>query len=512
MIEKRNFFNFTKVPFAEYEEYKKKGFLVDEHKIEKNIYHIALIIFIIYGIISLYLFYKLRKSYIIRQRHFMLTFVGGIATFINIIIGFLPQLIPVPCSLTLFSANIMNTFINLVFLMRSFRIILNYHLNLFKVSTINKKRKFHDNNNMHDGIVDPNSYLLKMSKKINRIIISIIIIPTLIALIATMILYGTDYENMNKSCPLFQAEDSLISLKENKAERVYIIVIIFGGIFIVSNLATAIALMYVKDSNKYGIKFECLSVSILVFLCSIFNIILQKLAFPKANEKAWKFILNVFEATKGGKMVFTVVSIYMFFISITLPVISYFKAKKLKNKYFQDPMNSLQYFYKVLNTPALINELKKIAIKEFSVENVLFWENYQLLKKMVYCYQLEYNKAIEMGDERLVSQYDFEGYYQQIQNYSTSSQDNYVYDPSMLIPKEIMPYYMSFYHMFIDFNGPAVVNISSRTIKKIFNEICIYPTVGIYDDAVQEVVELMYYSLYPILLKQNKEHMANTLS
>jgi len=62
--------------------------------------------------------------------------------------------------------------------MRSFRIILNYHLNLFKVSTINKKRKFHDNNNMHDGIVDPNSYLLKMSKKINRIIISIIIIPT----------------------------------------------------------------------------------------------------------------------------------------------------------------------------------------------------------------------------------------------------------------------------------------------------------------------------------------------
>jgi len=110
-------------------------------------------------------------------------------------------------------------------------------------------------------------------------------------------------------------------------------------------------------------------------------------------------------------------------------------------------MNSLQYFYKVLNTPALINELKKIAIKEFSVENVLFWENYQLLKKMVYCYQLEYNKAIEMGDERLVSQYDFEGYYQQIQNYSTSSQDNYVYDPSMLIPKEIMPYYMSFYHM-----------------------------------------------------------------
>ncbi|OUM56489.1 hypothetical protein PIROE2DRAFT_65507 [Piromyces sp. E2] len=235
---------------------------------------------------------------------------------------------------------------------------------------------------------------------------------------------------MSKGCPLFKAEDSLLNLKANNALRVYKVVIISGGIFMIGNLLASIALMFVKDTNKYGLK----------------------------------------------------------------------------------PMNSLQYFYKVLNTPSLVNELRSIAIKEFAVENVLFWENYQILKKMIYRYQIEYKRAKEMGDENLVGQYDFEGYYQNIQNYTSSSEDNFSYDSTMLIPQEIMPYFLSFYHMFIDFNGPAVVNITSQTTKRIFNEICTYPTVGIFDVAAQEVVELMYYSLYPILLKQNEKHLANTLN
>ncbi|ORX43445.1 hypothetical protein BCR36DRAFT_303847, partial [Piromyces finnis] len=176
------------------------------------------------------------------------------------------------------------------------------------------------------------------------------------------------------------------------------------------------------------------------------------------------------------------------------------------------PMNSIQYFYKVLSTPSLVNELRDIAIKEFSVENVLFWENYQILKKMVYRYQMESKKAKDLGNEDLISEYDFEGYYQQIQGYSIPSIDDFSYDANMPVPKEIMPYYTSFYHMFIDYNGPAVVNITNRTIKNIFNEICTFPTVGIYDSAVDEVVELMYYSLYPILLKQNEKHIANTIN
>jgi len=111
-------------------------------------------------------------------------------------------------------------------------------------------------------------------------------------------------------------------------------------------------------------------------------------------------------------------------------------------------MSSIQYFYKVLNTPSLVNELRDIAIKEFCVENVLFWENYQILQTMAYRYQIELKKAQEQGDARILTQYDFEGYYQkQVQSFSVSSMDDYSYDPNTPVPKEILPYYTSFYYM-----------------------------------------------------------------
>jgi len=46
--------------------------------------------------------------------------------------------------------------------------------------------------------------------------------------------------------------------------------------------------------------------------------------------------LTLFEITKGGKMLFTVVSIYMLFASITLPVIQYYKAKTFSKEFIYD--------------------------------------------------------------------------------------------------------------------------------------------------------------------------------
>jgi len=50
----------------------------------------------------------------------------------------------------------------------------------------------------------------------------------------------------------------------------------------------------------------------------------------------------------------------------------------------------------------------------------------------------------------MINQYDFEGYYiQQMQSYTSSSSpsmDDYSYDPEMNVPKEILPFYSSFYH------------------------------------------------------------------
>jgi len=106
----------------------------------------------------------------------------------------------------------------------------------------------------------------------------------------------------------------------------------------------------------------------------------------------------------------------------------------------------------VLNTPSLVYQLRNIAIKEFSVENVLFWENYNVLKSLVTRYFIEYKKAEEMGNVDLLEQYDFDGYYhQQIQSYSRSSLDSYSYDSKIQVPKKIVPYYDRFYNTYVVF-------------------------------------------------------------
>jgi len=46
----------------------------------------------------------------------------------------------------------------------------------------------------------------------------------------------------------------MISFKNNKGEKVYIVVIIFGFFFMTFNFIFAILLINVKDVNKYGVK------------------------------------------------------------------------------------------------------------------------------------------------------------------------------------------------------------------------------------------------------------------
>jgi len=110
-------------------------------------------------------------------------------------------------------------------------------------------------------------------------------------------------------------------------------------------------------------------------------------------------------------------------------------------------MSSLQFFYKVLNTPSLVNELRNIAVKEFSVENVLFWENYKVLQEKTKNYQMYYNN--EFPSLKPDNRYNFDYYYYQLQqkNYAPDFLNNEVYDPNMPIPRELFSYYISFYHM-----------------------------------------------------------------
>ncbi|KAL6617307.1 hypothetical protein U3516DRAFT_826272 [Neocallimastix sp. 'constans'] len=510
-------FNTTRVNSQEFIEYLNTGYINnDDFKTVRNVYSVIFFTSMAFMVVSLVLFYKLRDSYIIRQRNFTLTFIGGICTFIDLFTSILPQLVYIHCLSLVSTSNMLNTLVNLIFLSRSLRVILFYHLNYFKVSTYSNEKLSRRMNCQAQKYVEPNNYLLVISKKINKIISAIIIIPTVISIIMTYALYFSD-PKMREECPVMEKQDALINMKQNRAGKLYIVFYVFSTMFMIFNAIFAFLLLFVKDVNKYGVKFECLSISIMVFIINLVNIILQRRASNqegifKYNKYPQRVFLDIYEITEGGRTLFCIVLIYMFFVSVSLPVIQYYSAMRTKNAYFQDPMSSLQYFYKVLKTPSLVNELREIAIREFSVENVLFWESYQVLQKMVNRYQIEYKRAKEIGNIESLNQYDFEKYYfQQMQNYSEGSEDNCSCDPNMPIPNELRPYFTQFYNMFVDRNGPSAVNISGKTIKKIYHEMCLFPTVSIFDDAKEEVVSMMYSSIFPILLKRNKKYMSNTL-
>ncbi|ORX43448.1 hypothetical protein BCR36DRAFT_251506, partial [Piromyces finnis] len=319
--------------------YLNDGFLTPENNVERIIYIILFIIFLIYGITSLTFFYLLRESYIIRQRGFSLTFSGGILTLINIIFGFIPQITEVPCAFTLFSANVINVAVNFIFLTRSYRVIFNYHFNIYKVSSINNKKI----KGTYDASIEPNSYLPKINRRINKLLFMIVVIPVLIAIFATLVIYFKYHEKLKNDCPLFgnyERSDAMLALKHNTGKELFRVVVFYGILFFVLSFINTIGLYFVKDANKYGIKFECMSVSIMVIVFNIINIVVQIFGSTESdagnlvkNEKKYKAFLAFFEKTKGGKILFTIVQVYMLFVSISLPVIHYYKARFNKNSY-----------------------------------------------------------------------------------------------------------------------------------------------------------------------------------
>ncbi|ORY22605.1 hypothetical protein LY90DRAFT_515453 [Neocallimastix californiae] len=126
-------FNTTRVNSQEFIEYLNTGYINnDDFKTVRNVYSVIFFTSMAFMVVSLVLFYKLRDSYIIRQRNFTLTFIGGICTFIDLFTSILPQLVYIHCLSLVSTSNMLNTLVNLIFLSRSLRVILFYHLNYFK--------------------------------------------------------------------------------------------------------------------------------------------------------------------------------------------------------------------------------------------------------------------------------------------------------------------------------------------------------------------------------------------
>lgn len=467
---------------------------------ERVIYLIVTALFTLFSIFAIGLLIYLRNWYIVRQRNFILTLFGGITSFIYGFSNLITQCFNTSCGEMLFITNIIGPLSYLIFISRSVRLIMLYKLNIYKVTTIKKGRMKGTNY----GDKEPNMYLNKIYQKVNKIILGIIIIPTLITIPVSIY-----FQRRSEFCFLNDYQDASSILGKYQMNhkgplKEFMIMQIFGNGLIILCIVLLYLMKDIQDSYKYGIKFDCLSTAIVCIIAQCLALLMNllKSKFGTENEFINKFALYF----KQGKVFYFIISAYMIFASIILPIYLCYRSSYEKNKYFNEPTHSLQYFYKILNSPSLIEELRTISIKEFSVENVLFWENYQVLQKMVYKYQIELRQAEILGNPQLIEQYNFEAYYQsQLQAYSVSSMEEYSYDPNMIVPEKLMPYYISFYHTFIDVSGPASVNISGRISRQIYNEFCTYPTIGIFDEAKNEIVEIMYSSVFPILLKQNRK-------
>jgi len=65
------------------------------------------------------------------------------------------------------------------------------------------------------------------------------------------------------------------------------------------------------------------------------------------------------------------------------------------------------------------------------------------------------------------------------------------------LDSRLVPYYISFYKAFIDPYGPVNVNISSDIAASIFKNLFNNPTVGVFDEAKNDVITSMFLTLYP---------------
>eukprot|EP00833_Pecoramyces_ruminatium_P000980 jgi/Orpsp1_1/1175012/evm.model.c7180000052308.1 len=239
--------------FANPLEHPRKQEYLDKKVIMENAYKIIFVIYVIIGLLSLIIFFRLRNWYIIKQRNFTLTFINGLFAFISGFVTLLLQFKTLPCGYTLYVSDVINPFYNSIFLSRSLRIVLLYQFNIFKVTAINKKRKIKEIAYM--GTQEPNYYLPKVYKKVNKIIYAVIIIPTVIAFCITVFMHSQKFE----SCPfIFENDQNAVEqLKGENGDEIsnlYALAQKFGIVLTLAMIIMVYFISRVKDSSKYGAK------------------------------------------------------------------------------------------------------------------------------------------------------------------------------------------------------------------------------------------------------------------
>ncbi|OUM68015.1 hypothetical protein PIROE2DRAFT_4439 [Piromyces sp. E2] len=473
--------------------------------------------------------------YIFKQRNFMLTFTGGIVNYICTATNSLSPIMKMPCSVAYYSATVANSFMQLCYVFRAFRLILLYKLNIFKVTILDENKFI--KNSKEGTLIEPNIYYKSIYKLVNKKLVWILytVIETVVAVIAITLhvianvkygpvcgltpvdinarinseIHGKEFIKKYNITNFTELEDNISTYYYMRPmlripEVLTVLFVLICVVITVIFLTTEI-----KDSKRFGIKFDCVSTAVItVIIGSVYLVLrwkMEKIIYSVDDEyknKDFRFYLKQFYLrTKQGLIFFVALNCYIQLTSVVIPLIQCIYTERKNKKYENKPINELQYFYKVLKQPELVEELKEIAIQEFSVENILFWENYCLLRNLVVKVTKHHK---EVGGT--VDNYNLFSLQDIIYSENSTSSDG-SYDANYPLLPQLVPYYNSFYYTFIDMDGPAAVNITDETITRIRYEFNTDPTVGIFDEALSEVVENMFFSIYPIFLNENSKRI-----
>jgi len=515
------------------------GIFINTNTISGKVYIVLNFLCFLYYIIPLIWIVKYRNWYIFKQRNFILTFIGGIANYISTASNSLTPIIKIPCSFAYYSATIATSIMQICYVFRAFRLILLYRLNIFKVTYINENKFI---KNLKEGtLIEPNIYYKSIYKLVNKKLawITLTVIETVVT-IAAVSLHLVAYAKHGPICGITPVD---INSKINSEPHGYEFInkynltsdfrklpdvstfyymksmfrlpdfLTFLFITVCIVITVIFATTEIKDSKTFGIKFDCLSSAIISIMVGVvyffFKFQMETImngVKPKTEEKTIFTKQQMYLRTKQGIIFFVIIGVFIQLTSVIIPLIQCVFTEHMNKKYESEPINELQYFYKVIKQPELVEELKAIAIQEFCVENVLFWENYCLLHKLVTRvtkHHKEVGGTIDNYD--LFSLQDI--MYNENSTFSIEQQSDGSYDPEYPLLPQLVPYFNSFYYTFIDIDGPAPVNITAYTITRINYELNTEPTVGIFDEALSEVIENMFFSIYPIFLNQNRKQI-----
>ncbi|KAG4084634.1 hypothetical protein H8356DRAFT_1088630 [Neocallimastix lanati (nom. inval.)] len=443
---------------------------------EGIIFLFANIFCVFYYFIPLIWIFHYKHWYIIKQRNFVLTFVGGIANFISTFSNLVTQILDIPCAVTELS-----------------------------------QKKFIQKSQTNT-IVEPNIYYKSIYKMVNKFLYTAvsIIFHVLTQKKAENIIKGpicgmafinindkisSGYQSTKGSGGKYiRQEKNAYEILMGSPSSMFMLPMYIGMIFSVFCLIIVLVFTFtdIKDDQRFD------QVIYIIFF------IVKQSGYFYINKNS--FFTTLFNTTKEGILLFVINGFYLHFTSVIIPLCKCISAERLDKQYENEPTNTIQYFLKILNSPNLVEELKSIAIQEFVVENILFWENYCILQKLVTkAKHKQFNGEFESSGSsdhhgKLLTQDIYS------QN-SGNSHDEESYDPNYPLLPQLVPYFNAFYHTFIDIDGPAAVNISGSTVRRIYHDFYTYPTVGIFDEAKDEVIESMYLSIFPILLQQNRKQL-----